>query len=129
MNTEQDWVDLIEKDRKLTDMEKIPTDKIDDLQWKMLGWADWVEEQGLGYEEGLRTLANHPEGPRYPWSNLNGSADWYDSGYWSFTSTTPVNVSDRLGWRYQRKKFPTILEAVKTVALAMQEVHQEPTKP
>jgi hypothetical protein len=55
--TENDWADHCFKVRT----------NPQELKLSLLVWADHVEEQGLGYEKGLRLLSNHTYGPRAPW--------------------------------------------------------------
>ncbi len=130
--TERDWVDLIEKDRRTQNPSIL---NVDDLQWKLLGWADWAEEQGLGCDRGLRLLANYKHGPRYPWPSDISKREitnwvWFPTEMWHYQSTSPTEINGIL-YTYKPQyntigpAWTSVLDAVKAAALAMQEVFPE----
>jgi hypothetical protein len=125
--TEQDWLNycFTPNGDNLSD---------EDLIFAMHIWADWVEENGLGYERGLRMMADYKHGPKFQISGCS-SYTWYYTEedtprqmlpYDLFIIMFPEGTPTDFRLMYPRGMyFPDALSAVKTLAFAMQDFYKE----
>lgn len=117
--TEHDWAESARTSKTM-----------EEYQLTLLAWADWVEEQGLGYGEGLRWLSR--EG-KFPCMNLrmmnNGEwVGWYNSYRYPHNIdqewVVPESLFRELGSQKGHvdfyREYDDFLTSIRDVALAYQ---------